>query len=50
MSSNISSVRHAASETGSIAHQVLAVSNELSKGSDMLRQYVERFLQSIRAA
>jgi methyl-accepting chemotaxis protein len=50
VSSNIVEVNRAASETGAAAGQVFSAAEELSRQGDALRQQVENFLQTVRAA
>jgi methyl-accepting chemotaxis protein len=50
VSSNISGVTKAASDTGSAANQVRLSATDLAKQGDTLRQEIDRFLASIRAA
>ena len=50
VTSNIGEVNEAVSETGSSASEVLTSATELSKQGDSLREQVNEFLQSIRAA
>jgi len=50
VSSNISDVQRGASETGSASTQVLSAAQSLSTESNRLRQEVDRFLVSVRAA
>jgi methyl-accepting chemotaxis protein len=50
VSSNISGVSEAATQTGAAAAQVLASSGELSKNGEQLKAQVEAFLQEVRAA
>jgi len=50
VSSNIGGVSQAASDTGQTATRLLSSANELSQQSDMLRNQVEGFFATIRAA
>ena len=50
VSDNITSVTQAAGETGAGAGQVLASAEQLARQADTLRQEIEGFLDSIRAA
>ncbi len=50
VSSNISDVQRGASETGDTSGHVLVAARQLSNDSDRLKQQVNRFLQSVRAA
>lgn len=50
ISGNISQVNEAATETGQAANQVLDAADTLSKQGQTLRQQVDNFLNSIRAA
>ncbi len=50
VSTNIDGVTKAASSTGSMAGQALTAAGELSREADQLRQEVERFVATIRAA
>jgi len=50
VSSNISDVQRGASETGSASTQVLSAAQSLSLESNRLKQQVDRFLVTVRAA
>jgi methyl-accepting chemotaxis protein len=50
VTSNIVQVNQAASETGQTAGQVLSAADDLSHQGEALRQQIDSFLQSIRAA
>jgi methyl-accepting chemotaxis protein len=50
VSSNVAAVQHGASETGSASSQVLSAAQSLSGESIRLRDEVDRFLNTIRAA
>lgn len=50
IASNIEGVSRAASDTGAAASQVLSSAGELSKQSEMLRNDVDNFLSTVRAA
>jgi methyl-accepting chemotaxis protein len=50
VSSNISDVRHGASETGSASSQVLSAAQSMSRDSNRLKLEVAKFLNSVRAA
>jgi len=50
VSTNIDGVTKAASSTGAMAGQALTAAGELSREADQLRQEVERFVATIRAA
>jgi len=50
VSSNVSGVQSAAGETGAAASQVLSSSEELSRQASALRQEIDRFLATVRAA
>lgn len=50
VSTNIAGVNHTASETGQTAERMLGAANELSRQSEMLRNSVEGFFATIRAA
>jgi len=50
VSSNISGVTQAATDTGRVANEVLTASGDLSKQSVRLRDEVDKFLKTIRAA
>ena len=50
VSSNIAGVTQAATDTGRVANEVLTASGDLSKQSVRLRDEVEKFLKTIRAA
>ncbi|WP_114393029.1 methyl-accepting chemotaxis protein [Oleisolibacter albus] len=50
MSGNITGVSQAATETGAAAEQVLAAAGELSRNAEGLRNEVDKFLSSVRAA
>lgn len=47
---NIADVNKAATETGDSARQVLDAAQDLSKQGDLLRGYVDKFLNAVRAA
>jgi len=50
VSSNVAGVQTAAGETGAAASQVLSSSEELSRQASALRQEIDRFLKTVRAA
>ena len=50
VSSNITGVTQAASETGAASQQMLGSANELAQQADMLRSVVEQFLKDVKAA
>ena len=50
VSSNIIGITRAASETGTVATQMLEVASALSKQSDALLTEVDGFLAEVRAA
>lgn len=50
VSSNVSDVQRGAGETGSASAQVLSAARSLSRDSNLLKQQVGRFLDTIRAA
>ena len=50
VSSNIAGVTQTATDTGRVANEVLVASGDLSKQSALLREEVDKFLQTIRAA
>jgi methyl-accepting chemotaxis protein len=50
VSSNISDVQRGATETGSASTQVLSAAQSLSLESNRLKQQVDRFLVTVRAA
>ncbi len=50
VSSNIVGVTQAAGETGQSAGQVLGAASELSRQSELLREQVDRFIATVRAA
>ena len=50
VSSNMSNVSESVGETGEAAGKILGATNELSKQSNLLKQEVVKFLDSIRAA
>jgi methyl-accepting chemotaxis protein len=50
VSSNIVDVQRGASDTGSASSQVLSAAQSLSGDSARLRQEVDKFLSSVRAA
>ncbi len=50
VNSNMSEVNRGAQETGSAASQVLEATNDLSKQATSLREEVDKFLTSVRAA
>jgi len=50
VSSNITGVSEAATQTGAAAAQVLASAGELSKNGELLKQQVDAFLHEVRAA
>jgi methyl-accepting chemotaxis protein len=50
VSSNISDAQHGATETGSASTQVLSAAQSLSLESNRLKQQVDRFLVTVRAA
>lgn len=50
VSSNIGGVTEAASNTGSAATQVLSSANELAKQGEFLREKVDNFISTVRAA
>ena len=50
VSSNITGVTQAASQTGAASAQVLSTSGDLAKQSEVLRGEVDKFLGNIRAA
>lgn len=50
VSSNIAGVNQAASDTGAAAAQVLSSAGEMSKQSELLREKVDSFIATIRAA
>ncbi|WP_114392999.1 methyl-accepting chemotaxis protein [Oleisolibacter albus] len=50
VSGNITGVSQSVSETGAAAEQVLGTAAELSRNAETLRQEVDRFLSSVRAA
>ncbi|HMA15310.1 MAG: methyl-accepting chemotaxis protein [Bacteroidota bacterium] len=50
VSSNVAGVQTAAGETGAAASQVLSSSEELSRQASALRQEIDRFLTTVRAA
>ena len=50
VSSNITDVQRGASETGSASSQVLSAAQSLSGDSNRLKQEVDKFLDSVRAA
>ncbi|MCP9629117.1 methyl-accepting chemotaxis protein [Rhodopseudomonas palustris] len=50
VSSNVSDVQRGAGETGSASSQVLSAAKSLSRDSNLLKQQVGKFLNTIRAA